>query len=208
MLPCPVIDCGSFSVAPINQPSRATLFSLSSRSHKIASLSFQSLAHASQFTYCDISSIFLALRTVCEKHPGVRLASAAKNPCAPLAPTKSISFLSFPRNSNGLYLFQNTHPPTSLESYSFTKPGVRWGWQAPPNLFRTYLRVDKPTSLDPSLLLRRRIAPARGSQRGSGSFRYFPSSPPHCFAFRTAFALHPAFCYRRRRRGKTFDVCK
>ncbi len=127
MLPCCVIVCRSFSVAPINQQSRATLFSLFSRGHKNASLSFQSLAHSFQFTYCDISSIFLALRTLCQKPPGVRVASTSKNPCAPLTPTKSMSFLSFTRNSNGIYLFQNAHLSTSLESYSFTKQGVGVG---------------------------------------------------------------------------------
>jgi len=193
------------SVAPTTQHFRPPLHSLFAPHAQKSALSFQSPTHSSQSNCRDISNIFLALRTHCPKQPGVGVASPAKNPGVPLTPTKSLSFINVPRNSHGIYLFLNTHPATSFESYSFVRQGCG-GSKLLQSLPQP--RLDRPTSphLPPTHPRPSRLpvvpiaAPAR--------FVTSLSSSPHGFAFRTAFALHPAFCYRRRRRGKTFDVCK
>jgi len=193
------------SVATTTRHSRPPLHSLCAPHTQKSALSFQSLTHSSQSAYRDISSIFLVLRTLCPKQPGVGVASPAKNSGVPLTPTKSLSFINVPRNSHGICLFQNTHSRTSLESYSWQNRGMRLA-----SFSKAFPqpRPDRPTSphLPPRHPRPSRLpvvpiaAPAR--------FVTSLSSSPHCFAFLTAFALHPAFCYRRRRRGKTFDVCK
>src|SRR5208283_1852813 len=69
---------------------------------KNAPLYFQQLPHSSQFTKRDISSIFLTLRILWEKHPGVGVPSTFQNFAtlrfAPLTPLKSKESAQIPSN--------------------------------------------------------------------------------------------------------------
>jgi|SRR5271154_385373 len=121
MLPCRVFNQSIAPTASIFLPGHHLLRSGVRNQSQNPLLSFQSLTHSSQFTKHDIRSIFLALRTLCQKHLGTGSASPAKFSQIALTPTESISFLYVPSNLFRIYLFTNMHLPSSLESISFTK---------------------------------------------------------------------------------------
>src|SRR5277367_2331091 len=109
MLPCRVL---SQSTAPNASTSRSShhlpqldvrrFAAMTCHGAQNTSLCFQSLTHSSQFTNRHIPSSLLALRTLCEKHPGVALASSTKFlPSSfetPLTPAESNSFTHVPTN--------------------------------------------------------------------------------------------------------------
>jgi hypothetical protein len=91
--------------------------------YKTRPIYFQSLTHSSRFTNRAISSIFLALRTLCQKHPGVPLALLTKFSRVSLTLIESICLGPAHSNPFRILLFKNTHAVTPLKTYSFTKQG-------------------------------------------------------------------------------------
>jgi hypothetical protein len=90
-----------------------------------ATLCFQPLAHSLQFANRDIPTIFLSLRTLCQKHPGVGVDplpnfSGAKRP-RHTTPTESHCSTFAPSNPFRIYLFPKTPHANPLQSISFTK---------------------------------------------------------------------------------------
>jgi len=189
------------SIAPTTQHFRPPLHSLFAPHAQESAHSFQSLTHSSQFTCRDISNIFLALRTLCPREPGVGVASSAKNPGVPLSPTKSLPFINVPRNSHGICLFQNTHPPTSLESYSFAKQGG--GGSKLLQSLPTAVSGPANVSTSPANASTA-ISSARGSDRGPGSFRYFAFIVASLLCFPDGFCASPGFLLSSPSQGENF----
>jgi len=73
------------------------------------SLYFQSLTHSSQFARRDILSIFLGLRTLCEKHPRVASALPIKSSALPLTLVVPMCSAKITPNSFRILLFRR--PP-------------------------------------------------------------------------------------------------
>src|SRR5277367_2613213 len=90
------------SLRPI-QPSSLSTFD------KNAVLCYQPLAHSSQFAISHISNIFCALRTLCEKHPGVGVpkhSEIADFAFSALNPMESYSFARHRCNRFRILLFR------------------------------------------------------------------------------------------------------
>ncbi len=93
------------SLRPIQPPLLATF-------DKNALLCFQSLARSSQFAISQIPNIFCALRTLCEKHPGVGVPKhfqTADFAFSQLNPMESYSFARYRCNLFRILLFRK--PP-------------------------------------------------------------------------------------------------
>ena len=84
---------------------RSTEISVSTNA-KNATLCFQSLTHSSQFTIPPIPTTFYALRTLCQKHPGVGVRPYAFSTTS-LTPIESYSFAKCLPNSFRSTLFHN-----------------------------------------------------------------------------------------------------
>jgi hypothetical protein len=95
MLICLVILRSPSLAAAITSVIRASLRFHLTRARN-TSLSFQRFAHSSQFKFSTISCIFLTLRTLCQKHPGVGVP-----PLAPLHSSLTTSLIT-PMESNSL----------------------------------------------------------------------------------------------------------
>jgi len=109
----------------LDAPNRSLSFA---PQRKTGLLYFQSFTHSSQFVKSNIPSIFLSLRTLCQKHPGVGSPLVHNFPAQldlSLNPIESIRFTNLPSNlpSNPfrILLFQNMYPLTPLPSISFMK---------------------------------------------------------------------------------------
>jgi hypothetical protein len=188
------------SVAPSTQHFRSPLHSLFAPHAQKSALSFQPLTHSSEFTCRNISNIFLTLRTLCPKQPGAGVGSPAKNPGVPLTPTKSLSFINVARSSHGICLLQNTHPPTSLESYSFGKQG------GGSKLLQSLpIAASGPRQrLHISRQRIQAISPARNSGRGPDSFRYFAFIVASLLCLPDGFCASPGFLLSSPSQGENF----
>jgi hypothetical protein len=129
MLPCLVILRSPSLAAAITSVIRASRRSRLTRARN-ASLSFQRFAHSSQFKFSTISRIFLTLRTLCQKHPGVgvpplaplhsslttSLITPMESHSLPFVPCNSFRMIFFrkSRGSGGALLPSATSPPAPL----------------------------------------------------------------------------------------------
>src|SRR5271168_2220094 len=106
------------SLRPIRPPSLATF-------NKNAVLYFESFGHSSEFASSRIPNIFCALRTLCEKHPGVGPVQSPQ--IAPLRrllnPMESHCFAKYVRNHFRITLFRKTPGGGGLRTLS--SPRIR-----------------------------------------------------------------------------------
>src|SRR5277367_5473585 len=85
-----MLDRTSISPRTARPPLRPTRPSSLATFPKNALLCFQSVAHSSQFTVARIPNNFYALRTLCQKHPGVGVATPFPIPDFPFPVVTSI----------------------------------------------------------------------------------------------------------------------
>jgi len=109
VLPCRVLVRSPLSLKPATLRRYTVPLVRTSNLTQTPSLYFQSLTHSSQFAKRDILSIFLGLRTLCEKHPGVGWAGVCKSSASPLTLVAPMSYVNLSPNSFRILLFRR--PP-------------------------------------------------------------------------------------------------
>jgi len=111
---------------PLQRRTPPSLFAITPQ---ITDVCFQQVTHSSQNTKRSNSFGLFALRTLCQKHPGVgypKLRVKFRHiPQSPITPTESCCSPNVPSKPFRILLFQNMYPLNPLPSICFANVGRR-----------------------------------------------------------------------------------